>query len=182
MIITISGTPGSGKSSVGKLLAKKLDYKHYSMGDLQRKLANKRGMTIKELGDWQKNNPESDKQIDSYQINLGRKKDNFVLDSRLGAKFIPQGINVFLDAHLDERIKRRLNHKREEEKFDDPEETKKDMSEREKTNRERFMKFYSFDFLDMSNYDIIIDTTNLTIEEVVEKILKEIKKIVKKPF
>lgn len=182
MIITISGTPGSGKSSVGKVLAERLGYKHYSMGDLQRKLANKKGMTIKELGEWQKDHPESDKEIDDYQITLGKEKDNFILDSRLGAKFIPHGINIFLDANINERVKRRLNHKRNEEKFDDPEETKKDMFEREKTNRERFLKFYDFDFLDTSNYNIIVDTTDLTIEEVADKILKEIKKIVKKPF
>ena len=41
MIITITGLPGSGKTSVAKHLAKHLHIKHYSMGDLFRKIAHK---------------------------------------------------------------------------------------------------------------------------------------------
>ena len=41
MIITISGLPGSGKSTIGKMLAKKLGYKFYSMGDLRGKIEKK---------------------------------------------------------------------------------------------------------------------------------------------
>ncbi len=49
MIITLMGTPGAGKSTLGRLLAQKLGYKQYSMGDLQRRIAQEHGWTINEL-------------------------------------------------------------------------------------------------------------------------------------
>jgi cytidylate kinase len=45
MIITLSGYPGSGKSTAGKLLAAKLGYNRYSIGDLQRRLAAEHNLT-----------------------------------------------------------------------------------------------------------------------------------------
>ncbi|MCX6741353.1 MAG: AAA family ATPase, partial [Candidatus Parcubacteria bacterium] len=46
MIITLSGKPGSGKTTVAKILAEKLGYKFYSTGDLRGQMAMKRGLTI----------------------------------------------------------------------------------------------------------------------------------------
>ena len=51
MIITISGIPGSGKTTVGRMLAEKLGYKFYSIGDLRGKMAMERGMTIDQLNE-----------------------------------------------------------------------------------------------------------------------------------
>ena len=42
MKITISGPIGSGKSTVSKILAAKLGYKHYSIGGFMRDIAKKR--------------------------------------------------------------------------------------------------------------------------------------------
>jgi cytidylate kinase len=42
MIITIAGTVGSGKSTVGRIIAKRLGLKHYSIGDLMREMAEQR--------------------------------------------------------------------------------------------------------------------------------------------
>ena len=44
MIITISGKAGSGKSTVGRIVAQELNYEHYSMGDLQRLYAKEKGI------------------------------------------------------------------------------------------------------------------------------------------
>ena len=41
-IITISGSPASGKSTLAKMLAKKLNYKYLHTGILFRALAKKR--------------------------------------------------------------------------------------------------------------------------------------------
>ena len=49
MIITISGTPGSGKSTVAKMIATKLGFKHYSTGDFMRQMAKERGISLEEL-------------------------------------------------------------------------------------------------------------------------------------
>ena len=49
MIITISGKPGAGKTTVGKAVAARLGLEFYSMGDLRGKMASDRGLTIDEL-------------------------------------------------------------------------------------------------------------------------------------
>ena len=49
MKITISGLPGSGTTTVAKLLAERLGYKLISAGDVFRKLAMERGMTLEEF-------------------------------------------------------------------------------------------------------------------------------------
>ena len=49
MIITISGKPGSGKSTIAKILAEKLKLKHYSAGDFRREKAKKLCLSLEEF-------------------------------------------------------------------------------------------------------------------------------------
>jgi cytidylate kinase len=57
MIITISGQACSGKTTVGKLLAKKLKYKFYDIGTLRKAAALARGMTIEEYNSYGMTHP-----------------------------------------------------------------------------------------------------------------------------
>ncbi|MBN2423128.1 cytidylate kinase family protein [Candidatus Woesearchaeota archaeon] len=190
MIITISGVSGSGKSSTAVLLAEKLNYKHYSMGDLQRKLAEKHGMTTVEFSKIESKDPKYDNERDNILKELGEKKDDFVIDGWLGAKFIPGSFKIFLDCDLDTRAKRiyeetkkgkniaGIDHKREsDKKYSSVNDTKKTLLKKEKLNRERWRKYYNFDFMDKNNYDLVLDTTNLNINRTVNEILDHIKQI-----
>ena len=96
MIITISGKPGSGKSTIAKIIAKKLNLRYYSMGDIQRQIAKEKNITINELGKLEEKSDEIDKQIEEKQENLGKDEDNFILDSRLGYHYIPNSLKLFL--------------------------------------------------------------------------------------
>ena len=174
MKITISGTAGSGKSTIAKILAKKLNLKHYSMGDIQRKYAKDKGLTIEELGELELKDDKIDREVDRYQSEL---KGDFIVDGRVSFHFIPNSIKLFLDCSTEESVKRLYTSRRDssERKTRSLEETKKIMLNRENTNRKRFLKYYNIDFLDKNNYDLIINSTNLSKKEVVEKILKFIK-------
>jgi predicted cytidylate kinase len=182
MIITISGKPGSGKSTVAKIIAKKLRLRHYSMGDMQRGYAKEKGITIEELGLLESKDDKIDREVDAYQKKLSEKEDDFIIDSRLGFHFIPHSKKVFLECREDECAKRIYNdttkNKRDssERKAKSIKETKRIMKKREKDNQKRFLKYYQTDFLDKKNYDIIVDTTDITAEEAAEKILRFIKK------
>ncbi|OVE75071.1 hypothetical protein BVX95_00265 [archaeon D22] len=175
MKITVSGKAGSGKSTIAKELARILSYKHYSMGDLQRELAKERGLTIEEWNIEQAKDSTTDNMIDDKMTEIGKTQDDFVIDAWLGANFVPDAIKIWLDVDIDEAIKRRLSHKREEESFEDPEEVKRSILNRAKVNQERWIRYYDFDYLDMDNYDIIVDTTNLNPEEIIKEILEKIK-------
>ena len=94
MIITISGSPGSGKSTVRDLLAQKLNLKRYSTGDFMRQLATKSGVSLEEFGKMAQQDSSIDKQLDDRQVKLGREEDNFIIDGRLSFHFIPNSIKI----------------------------------------------------------------------------------------
>ena len=179
MKITISGKAGSGKSFIAKELAEKLKLKHYSMGDLQRKYAKEKGLTIEELGELEAKDDKIDREVDNYLAELSKKQDDFVVDGWISFNFVKNAIKIFLDCDLDESAKRLFNANRDksERKTKSIEESKKIIEKRTKTNRGRFLRYYSVDFLDMKNYDLVVDTTKISKKEVFEKILKFINKL-----
>ncbi|MBI5148601.1 cytidylate kinase family protein [Candidatus Pacearchaeota archaeon] len=180
MKITIAGQNGSGKSTVAKFLAKKFKLKHYSAGDLRGQIAMKMGITIDELNRLGEKEFWTDKIIDEYQRELGKKEDNFVIDGRLSFYFIPDSIKIFLRVDPQVGAERIFKNPRpDEEKKNSAAEIKKMITERYKRDIARYKKYYHVNIEDLSNYDIIIDTTKLSEKEVGEAIIKAIKKIQK---
>jgi cytidylate kinase len=176
MIITIGGTAGSGKSTAARLLAKKLGYKHYSMGDLQREIAEENGVSLLELGKLEEKDRSIDEEVDQRQIELGRTEDNFVMDARLGFHFIPGSVKIFLDADFEERAKRILADTIRKEHNITLKSTKRGMEIRKASEKKRYKEYYNLDPYDKKHYDLIVDTTSITPEEAVGKILEFIRK------
>jgi len=170
MKITISGTSGSGKSTVGKLLARKLNYEHYSNGDFMREMAEERKISLLELSKEAETDMSIDQELDNRQIQLGKTQDNFVIDSRLGFHFVSDSIKIFLDADFETRAKRILADTIRKEHNVNLNTTKENMKKREESEKKRYKEYYNLDTSDKSNYDLIIDTTNISPEQVVDKI------------
>ena len=180
MEITISGKPGSGKTTVGKLVAKKLKLKFYSEGEFQRKLARQLSISIIELNKISERSKNYDKILDQRQIDLGVTQDNFLLDSRLGWYFIPDAVKIFLDVKLDEAAKRIFHDKkRKAEKNIDIKITKKNIKQRIKLEKEKYKQKYNLNPYLKKHYDLYLDTTKLLPERVAEKIIKFVKKKIK---
>jgi len=174
MIITISGIAGSGKSTVAKLLAKKLNYNHYSIGDFMREIAKERNISLLELSKQAEEDKTIDKELDKKQIELGKTEDNFVIDSRLGFHFIKDSKKIFLDVNLNEAAKRILKEKRQHEQYKDIQESIEKIKKRIKSEDKRYRGYYNLHYHDRKNYDLVIDTTELKPEEIVDEILKTI--------
>lgn len=175
MIITISGTPGAGKDTVGKILSEKLKYKLYSIGEMRREMAKQRGITLEELNLIGEKEFWTDHEVDEFQEELGQTRDNIVVVSRLGWYFIKNSLKVFLKADLRVAAERILKDFREEEKYIDVDEAYEHLLKRQATDERRYKKYYSIRLDDMHNYDLIIDTTNITAEEAVKIILEAVK-------
>ncbi|MFT4302973.1 MAG: (d)CMP kinase [Candidatus Woesearchaeota archaeon] len=180
MIITISGMPGSGKSTLAKMLAEKINYKRYYMGGIMRELAKKNKLSIIEYQKLGENNPKIDKEIDEYQIKLAKENKDVILEGRTSAFLIPKSIKIFIDVDLKEGAKRVFNDLKKEErsteeKVQNIEQMKEKMLERMKTENKRYKKYYSIDNIyDKNKFDIIIDTTKLSIQEAFEKLIKQL--------
>ena len=56
------------------------------------------------------------------------------------------------------------------------EKTKKMLEKRLNDVQKSFKKYYSINFLDLSHYDLVFDTTNLIIQQVIDEILNKINK------
>ena len=175
MIITISGKAGSGKSTIAKELAEKLKLKHYSIGDLMRQIAQEKNISLMELSKLAEKDDSIDKELDNKQIEL-KKEDNFIIDGRLTAFFIPNAdLKVFLECNDKVRAERIFKDERKEEKSHHIDDSIEKIKQREKSERKRYEKLYNVDYYDKKLYNLIIDTTNLSINEVVEKIMKAVK-------
>lgn len=176
MIITISGKAGSGKSTVAKLLSKKLNLKHYSIGDLMRVIATEKGLSLLELNKLAEEDASIDSELDNKLKELGKTKDNFVVDGRLTAFFIPHAeIRVFLDTDDKVRAQRILKDKRQQEKSKNLKDAITNIKKRENSERKRYQMYYGVNYLDKKLYNYVIDTTEFTPNEVVGKIIKFMK-------
>lgn len=174
MQISICGTPGSGKSTVAKIIAEKLGYKYYSVGELRRKAADKRGLTIYEFNQLKE---DTDTYFDNMQKEIGKKEGNFVIEGRLSFHFVPKSLKIFFKTDL---------RKAAERVFKDPRSTEKkhrnvngvleEMKKRMDDDKNRYMKHYNLDPYDENNFDVVLDTTSLSVNEVAEKAMEEIRK------
>jgi predicted cytidylate kinase len=175
MIITISGLPGSGKTTIAKMLSERLGLAWYSMGDLRGKMAADMGITIDELNTRALTDPTSDHKVDEYQKTLGEKNDNFISDGLMAAHFIPRAKKIFLTVDQNIAAERIFNDRRGPARSDEPAyasiaEVRETLTRRVQNNRERYLKLYGYDYLDPKNYDAVMNTTHSSPEEVFAKI------------
>jgi len=177
MKITISGIVGSGKTTISKVLAKKLGLKNYSVGKLMRDMAIERGKSLQEFTEDAKSDKEIDFELDKRQKALGSddsSSEEFVMDSRLGFYFIPNSFKVFLKVDLSEAAKRICGAGRSEEKYSSVDECLEYLKKRIAAEKIRYKQCYDIDFPCEEKFDLIIDTTNKSIAEIVKIILESI--------
>lgn len=183
MIISISGVPGSGKTSVAHILAERLGMAFYSMGGLRAKMALEKGMTIDELNALGEKDKSTDTSVDDYQKELGRTSDNFIVEGRLSWHFIPHSFKIFLACDPMESARRvfqarhTTDDRHDEVAYETIEHTRDELDKRMASDRMRYEKYYGVNYQDPSHYDLIIDTTTkkgpgATAEEIL-KVIKE---------
>lgn len=174
-IITISGLPGSGKSTIADRVAERLEWGRFSTGDFMREIAHERGISLSELLKQAEDNPEIDRTIDARSKNLASSED-VVIDSRLAFHFIPSSFAVYLDVDLEEgarRIHDDTTESREKagENHTAIEKTKEQMLDRISGEKKRFMNLYDVDHTDPDNYNLVIDTTNKKITTITDEVI-----------
>jgi len=170
--ITISGTPGSGKSTVAQSLEKKLGLRYVYSGMVFRQLAKKHKMSLEEFGRYCETHREVDQELDDAQLEI-LQKGNVIVEGRLAGWLAHRNnisaIKIVIDADLETRARRIV--KREKGNI---EQRKQEMVRREKSETLRYKNYYDIDLEDTSIYDLVIDSANKTAEEIADIVLKHI--------
>ena len=172
MTITISGTPGSGKSTVAKLLEKKLGLKYIYSGEIFREMAKKYKMSLEEFGRYCERHREVDKELDDYQLEI-LQMGNVIVEGRISGWIAHRNnipaVKVALDADIETRARRIV--KRENGGI---EKRKHELLAREKSEAKRYKNYYDIDLKDDSIYDLVINSTDKTPGEIVEIITRKL--------
>lgn len=189
-IVTISGTPGSGKSTIAKNLVKTFNAKRVYVGGVRRTLAKEKGMTLAELNEYALTHAETDVDIDKKIITDTKKlakKSPVIVEGRTQFHFFPNSIKLYIKADLKEGAKRiwlslqkpENKAERNEAKVNSLKELLKKITNREKNDLIRYKKYYNLDHTDESHYDFIIDTTHINAEQATQKVVDFIKSCLK---
>ena len=177
-IISITGDLASGQSTLAKTLAEDLNYHLYRNGTYARELAVEHGMSITEFCEYLVDHPEIDRQIEKSATEYAKTHNDIVIDAKIGWYAVPESFKVYLKVDIDVAAKRAFSdpNRKRSENLPTLEAQKADMIKRAKGDLERYYELYNVHRNDMSNYDYVLDTSDLTPEEVLIKIKEEYKK------
>lgn len=154
MKVTISGLAGSGTSTVAEMLSEELGVDLISAGDVFRREAERRGMSLEEFGALASEDPEIDRTIDERQSEVASRHDSLVLEGRLAGWMVDADLKVWLRAPLEVRAQRVAE--RESKSLD---EAVNQIEERGRCESERYEEHYGIDIDELSIYHLVVDTS-----------------------
>ncbi|HZK96625.1 MAG TPA: cytidylate kinase family protein [Prolixibacteraceae bacterium] len=173
--ITITGDLGSGKSTVAKALCQMLNFKYFSTGGIQRQIGREQGMNTLELNYFAEKNLDIDKYIDDFVIRLNDEEESFAIDSRMAWHFIRNSFKIYLTVNPIVAAKRVMAdcHRDSEQVMEDVYEKSLNLLERRAAEDKRFKSIYGVDCGDLNNYDLVVDTTNSSVEDISKLIVRQ---------
>lgn len=173
-IITLTGLPGSGKSSAANAVAKELGYGRVSSGDFMRAIAKSRGISNDDLNQLAIHDKSIDAEVDDM-VKASGEKEGLVIDSRLAFHWIPTSFKVFLK--IDPRVaaERTFNHIQEVGRISQTASSVEDVYEKTKARIEseckRYQTYYRVNYQDETQFDLVLDTTSIPLDKVVQTVV-----------
>ena len=173
--VSLAGDLGSGKTTVGAILKEKFGAEVVSIGKIARKMASEMGLSIKDFNVYQETHPEIDGDLDNRLKEYVGKKGNYIFDSRMAWNFVPDAFSVYLKCDKEESARRIIKEKRGDEKYSSVNDAVEELFKRRESEKLRYKEFYGVNITDMGNYDLVVDTTGQTPEEVANEIVEKYK-------
>lgn len=163
MRLAIGGLPGSGTTTLARLLSERLGIPVVSSGELFREMAKERGLSLSQFGELCERTPEMDREIDERMRSVSLSMENGIFEARLAAHFAVADIKIWLKAPAEVRAMRVARREGIE-----AERALSVMLEREKSEHTRYMKYYGIDLHDLSPYDVVLDSHTFNPEQLAE--------------
>lgn len=174
--VSISGTPAAGKSTIGRAISKHLNFPFLSTGDIMRDFAQEEGVSILEIGRLAQQDRSYDDKVDDRLRELSDSNRNVVIDSRMAWFFLKHSfsVHVVVDPLVAaRRAESRLNQKSEN--YTSGGSAFAGVLQRAIADRERFKELYNVDIGRLRNYNLILDSTEASVEELVDVLLSEVR-------
>jgi cytidylate kinase len=169
VLITLSGLPGSGTSTVARLVAARLGLAHVDGGTIFRALAAERGVSLAAFAELAERDHSIDQALDD-RLTRHALDGDVLLESRLAgwlsARAGAPGLRVWIACDEVERARRvgdRDDH--------DAEAALATNRVRESSERARYQAYYGIDLTDLSVYDMVLDSTERGPELLVDDIV-----------
>lgn len=170
--IVFNGDLGSGKSTVSVEIAKRLNMRRVSVGDLYRQMAQERQMTALQLNLHAELDQAVDGYVDQLQRDIAASGECLVMDSRLAWHFFTDALKVHMITEPTEAARRVLARPSgPAESYTSLEEARAKLRERSESERGRFIVRYGVDKARLRNYDLVCDTTRATPEQVIQHVI-----------
>ena len=164
--IAICGLPGTGTTTIAKLLSETTGHDMKSGGSIMRDAAQKRNMSISEFAEFCKTHPSIDRELDKTQQNMSA-TPNLILESRLAWLNLPDSFKILITCRHDVRITRLSV--RENKTFEIEYEQDK---VRVAADKERYYHLYNYvDYLAPEHFNLVVDSTDHSPEDIVRVIL-----------
>ena len=174
--ISLAGDLGSGKSTVSNILIDRLGAEYYSTGKIVRDVAERRGMTVVELNKYMETHPELDHEIDDGLVALSQDDRLLIIDSRMAWHFTKGTFKVYLSTDIETSAVRIMCANRQGEHASSLEQTVEQTRARRESEKKRYFTQYGVNIKDLTNYDLVIDTTYATPDEVAERLISGFEK------
>jgi len=154
LFITVSGTPGSGVTTLCRGLADALGCGYVSGGELFREIAEERGLSLSQLtaraGESEELDRALDRRLRTIAETWGTANKGFILESRLAGWLAGNraDLRIWLDAPEEVRLER----------TEDRDEMAAEMQVREAVDAARYESYYDIDIEDRSIYDLALNS------------------------
>lgn len=161
-IVWLTGPPGSGKTTAGRLAASLLHLEFHSAGEIFRAEAQRLGQELSEFSRYAERHPEVDKALDDGLI--ARAKPGSILEGRVvGALLRRRGSSIYaIQITAREEVRAKRVAKRD---GLDPAAALAAMRTRSASERGRYLHYYNIDLL-AEPVDAVIDSSDLPPVEV----------------
>ncbi len=170
MLLTVSGLPGSGTSTLARRVAAALGLDHLDGGQVFRAMAAERGLDVAGFGALAEGDPDIDVELDTRLARRGAEGD-VVLESRLAGWIATleglAALRIWVACDTEERA-RRVSRR----EASDPGRARAENEARESSEAQRYRSYYAIDIADLSPYDLIVDSTTAPADDLVLQVLE----------